>query len=113
MFQFGLFATHLPHLIIAAAYMIYFGTCAYQGNEDATTEIDFDEAFTSASYEKILIDSSVGFYDVVFGQVTLPNRLQKLDSYVLKIKGLDHFFKDSLNGRHQRSYVFSRPPPTC
>lgn len=113
MFQFGLFASHLPHLIIAAAYMIYFGAYTYQSNDDAECEINQNRTIENYSYERGLINSHIAFYDVYGEAFSTGYTCPKLDPYAQKIKEIYYFFEHSLHDLHQRSYVFSRPPPTC
>lgn len=113
MFQFGLFASHLPHLIIAAVYMIYFGACAFQSNEEGELEIDFDEAVTNNSYEQVKIESTIGFYDVYVEASASLNKQKTIDQYFLKTKDLYYLCEDLLHDFHHRSTLFSRPPPKC
>lgn len=113
MFQFGIFASHLPHLIIAAAYMIYFGACAFDGNEDAELELGFNEAVTNLSFEQVQINSSIGFHDVYVVASAGLGQHHQIDRHFLKTIEIFHCFEDPLHAQHVGSYLFSRPPPIC
>ncbi len=113
MFQFGLFASHLPHLIIAAAYMIYFGVCAFDAGVEDDLEFDAHEVHIGQTVESLQIHSHIGFYDVHQCGVLNENQQIKWFKSGIADKKIFHLYEEPLYHRYPGSKVFSRPPPSC
>lgn len=113
MFQFGILATHLPHLIIAAAYMIYFGVCAFDPIPEDEDELQAVEIQWESASQDLQIYATVGFYDVIQDAAFQDDKTKILAYQRLANKEIFHFFEEPLYDRYPGSNIFSRPPPSC
>lgn len=113
MFQFGIFASHLPHLIIAAAYMIYFGVCAFDTEIEDSREIRANEILITQSQQSLQICSHTEFYEVYHDVVSSEKQHLKWIGSRLSDRKIFHHYEEPLYHRHLGSQVLSRPPPSC
>ena len=114
MFPFASILTEIPLIILAAAYMIYFGACALNKSHGNQNEVISLEIKEQIACNKSVIPSDNTFY---YDNYSYPDKdISSVNS------GEDRFYKLFNNSSiHIRDkivitqlltfYLFSRPPP--
>ncbi len=115
MFPFGSILTEVPLIIMAAAYMIYFGFCALNKSNELQNDTTYEISEQTVSYEKTVITTGKQiFYYYDFS--SLNKDITSVDSEEEKfIKPLLTYFftiRDKIvSTRILAFHLFSRPPP--
>jgi hypothetical protein len=107
MFNFGLFSTHIPYILLLALHVVYFGIYTFNKLSESKTEKQLAEKVVEFQNNEDNQESAFYYSDYFTSNSKSKFKPQKV--LVLSIRKIDEFAyycSDGFSG-----LVFSRPPP--